>query len=90
MNEPVFVSVRSCLQLQSYLSVTLGIPHSSCPEGIAGKYNASSYNDLGELLGTFEERDTWRHTPASCGTAACAEAIRSYIDAVVNKTGFTV
>ncbi len=79
--------------------MTLVIPHSSCPKGIVGNYNdsflAATYNDLGEEVGTtphFHEGDDWRHTPASCGTAACFEAISSFNDAVVSdmKTGFTV
>jgi hypothetical protein len=61
----------------------LVIPHSSCPEGFVRNYNIS-YST------SYYEREEWRHTPASCGTAACAEAISSFIDAVVNKTGFRV
>ncbi len=40
----------------------------------------------------YAEMDDWRHTPASCGTDACAAAISSITDTVLSdlKTGFTV
>ena len=89
MHESVFVRVdlvSTCFVSQR--PVTLGIPHSACPQGYVGK---GSYYDT-EQKKTIEY-DRWERTPASCGKdTECPSAINSITNTVFSsmKTGFAV
>jgi hypothetical protein len=92
VDEPVLVRVDlvsscPCHSPLCQWPVTLVIPHSTCPPVLVG---TKSY--VNHTSGETKYYDDWRHTPVSCGTSACTEAISFIDDAALSdmKTGFTV
>jgi len=72
--------------------VTLGIPHSACPEDYIWQENRSYYDKNKKKMIEYEYH-RWERNPASCGKATeCPAAISSINDTVFSdmKTGFAV
>ena len=69
--------------------MTLVIPNSACPTAVVGVKSLAWVNSTSGEIHNYED---WQHTPASCGTPACAEAISLIDDVALSdmKTGFTV
>ncbi len=93
VHEPAFVRVdlvSTCSVCQR--PVTLGMPHSACPEDYIWQENRSYYDKNTKKMVEYEYR-RWERNPASCGKDTdCPAAISSINDTVFSemKTGFAV